>query len=88
MSRLYIYPHFKSFRRAIPAFIQFYSNQMSDNNQNQQTEEEEYIPPAKRLITPADVEELDPDMTVRIAWMYLHLGAVPRGNAGMQNHAH
>ena len=39
---------------------------MSNNNQNQQTEEDEYIPPAKRLITPADVEELDPDMTVGI----------------------
>lgn len=61
---------------------------MNDANQNQQPDEDEYIPPAKRLITPADVEELDPDMTVWIVWIVLDQGVVPRGDAGMQNYAH
>ena len=30
----------------------------------QQENEEEYVPPGKRLVTPADVVELDPNMTV------------------------
>lgn len=34
------------------------------NTENEK--EEEYIPPGKRLITPADVVELDPSMTVII----------------------
>ena len=32
--------------------------------QHQSEEEEDYVPPGKRLITPADVMELDPEMTV------------------------
>ena len=32
--------------------------------QRQSEEEEDYVPPGKRLITPADVMELDPEMTV------------------------
>lgn len=46
--------------------------------------EEEYIPPGKRLITPADVVEIDPSMTVlhSVSIFYL-LGVVPRWYTGV-----
>lgn len=37
-------------------------------NQDNTNEEEEYIPPGDRLITPADVVELDPEMTVYLCY--------------------
>ena len=37
---------------------------MNQDETHQDNSEEEYAPPGKRLITPADVMELDPEMTV------------------------
>ena len=54
------------------------------NNQNDS--EEEYVPPGKRLITPPDVVEIDPNMTV---FWSIHgsndLGTIPRWNTGLQS---
>ena len=38
--------------------------QMDNSNEEEQNQEEEYIPPGERLITPADVVPLSDDMTV------------------------
>ena len=37
---------------------------MDNSNEEEQNQEEEYIPPGERLITPADVVPLSDDMTV------------------------
>ena len=53
---------------------------------NQNDSEEEYVPPGKRLITPPDVVDIDPNMTVfwSIVWSN-YLGTVPCWNAGLQS---
>ena len=48
-------------------FLEFHHSRLEqyfDMNQDNTNEEEEYIPPGDRLITPADVVDLDPEMTV------------------------
>ena len=40
------------------------TNFLTQMSNLQQENEEEYVPPGKRLVTPADVVELDPNMTV------------------------
>lgn len=51
---------------------------------NQNDSEQEYVPPGKRLITPPDVVEIDPDMTVFCSIDgNNNLGTVPCGNAGL-----
>lgn len=35
------------------------------SKESEQEEKDKYVPPAERLITPADVVDLDPSMTVR-----------------------
>ena len=45
----------------------------------------EYVPPGDRLITPADVVELDPNMTVFLIFWTLHIGVISCRNTRVQS---
>ena len=49
----------------------FFNLHMSQDETHQNNSEEEYVPPGKRLITPADVMDLDPEMTVHYIYFLL-----------------
>ena len=57
-------------------------------NNHQQENEEEYVPPGKRLVTPADVVELDPNMTVDYGRIGLRIGAISCGNPREQSNSY
>ena len=57
-------------------------------NNPQQENEEEYVPPGKRLVTPADVVELDPNMTVDNGRIGLLIGAISCGNPREQSNSY
>ena len=61
---------------------------MSQDETNQENSEQEYIPPGKRLITPADVVDLDPEMTVYYMHSIFKLGTLSYGNARLQSNSH
>ena len=53
---------------------------------NQNDSEEEYVPPAKRLITPPDVVDIDPSMTViRSSNECDDVGTIPCWNPRLQS---
>lgn len=61
---------------------------MNQDENHQENSEEEYVPPGKRLITPADVMDLDPEMTVNYIYFTSTLGTFPYGNARLQSDTH
>ena len=67
------------------------SRSMSNKGGLEECEEEEkeqYIPPGERLVTPADVVELDPSMTVLcIMYCITLIGTISCGYARMQSDA-
>lgn len=67
------------------------SRSMSNNGGLEECEEEEkeqYIPPGERLVTPADVVDLDPSMTVSsIVAGIMWIGTISCGYARMQSDA-